>query len=407
MYRNIPKLNVHVKLIESQMGFKITRRNWLKSSAAIAAGTVLPSATWGRGLPSSIRLSGEINPDLESYDENAFSPEITVRLNANENAYGPANSAKKALSSAINSSFRYPFAEVNELKNQIASKYGLTADEVTIGGGSTEILNMAGLAFGLQNGAIVSAYPTFETLLRTAKRFDCEWIQVHLDKDYRHDLKAIEAAITSNTKLVYIVNPNNPTGTLVDPTELLDFCKRVSKRVPIFIDEAYTEFLPDPDKHTVIPLVKQGYDIIVAKTFSKVYGMAGLRVGFGLAPSKRIKQLEKYGVSLSIVSKPSVAAASACFNDIEFISLSKTKNRESRDLTYELLQEAGYDNYIPSHASFIMFPIKMNGDKFLSKMRENGIGVRAWHFYDQHWCRVSLGVPDDMKSFGKVLKQIS
>ncbi len=387
------------------MGFKITRRNWLISSATLAAGTVLPTTSWGHS--PSVKLSGEINPDLESYDAKAFSKAITVRLNANENPYGPSDSAKKAMASVVDSSFRYPFAEVDALKSQVASKYGLKSSEVTLGGGSTEILNMAGLAFGLQNGSIVSAYPTFETLLRTAKRFDCEWIQVHLDKDYKHDLKAIEQAITSNTKLVYIVNPNNPTGTLADPTELLDFCKRVSQRVPIFVDEAYTEFLPDPEKNTVIPLIKQGYDIIVAKTFSKVYGMAGLRVGFALAPPKRIEQLEKYGVSLSMVSKISVAAASACLGDEDFIKFSRTKNKESRDLTYQLIQEAGYDNIIPSHTSFIMFPIKMDGSQFLAKMRQNGVGVRAWNFYDQNWCRVSLGVPDDMRSFGKVLKQIS
>ena len=384
------------------MSFKITRRNWLKSSTAIAAGTFIPATTWASALPN-IKETGEIGPDLNSYPNAA---EISVRLNANENPYGPTAKAKEALRNAADTSFRYPFAEVSALKAQIAEKYNLSTEEVTMGGGSTEILNMAGLAFGLQNGAIVSAYPTFETLLRTAKRFDCEWIQVHLDKNLLHDLDAIEAAITSNTKLVYIVNPNNPTGTLLNPDDLIEFCKRVSKRVPIFVDEAYTEFLPDPEKNTVIPLIKEGFDIIVAKTFSKVFGMAGLRVGFALASKERIDQLEQYGVSLSILSKPSVAAAEACLHDDKFVAFSRTKNQESKEITYEILKEAGYASYIPSYTSFIMFPIEMEGNQFLSKMRKRRVGVRAWHFYDQHWCRVSLGVPEDMRVFGQALKEI-
>ncbi len=385
------------------MGFKITRRNWLKSSSVIAAGSLIPATSWAESLPYK-KETGEIGPDLNTFNN---ASEITVRLNSNENPYGPTENAKNALRNVADTSFQYPFAEVSELKAQIAAKYNFTTEEVTLGGGSTEILNMAGLAFGLQNGAIVSAYPTFETLLRTAKRFDCEWIQVHLDENLLHDLDAIEAAITSNTKLVYIVNPNNPTGTLLNPNDLIEFCKRVSKRVPIFVDEAYTEFLPDPEKNTVIPLIKEGYDIIVAKTFSKVFGMAGLRVGFALASNKRIEQLEKYGVSLSMISKPSVAAAMACLNDDKFVAYSRTKNQESREIGYQVIKDAGYANYTPSHTSFIMFPIQMDGNLFLSKMRDRGVGVRAWHFYDQHWCRVSLGVPEDMLAFGKVLKEIS
>jgi len=389
------------------MAFKITRRNWLRASATITAGSLLPTVSWSMDSSRFIRPTGEINPNLNAFDDYADANGLRVRLNANENAYGPSKPAKEALQSAIDSSFRYPFSETDELKDQIAAKYHLTTPQVTIGGGSTEILTMAGLAFGLQHGAIVSAYPTFETLFRTAKQFDCEWIQVHLDKDFKHDLAAIENAITKNTKLVYICNPNNPTGTLLDQDMLNDFCKRVSQKVPIFVDEAYTEFLDNPEAHTVIPLINEGYDIIVAKTFSKVYGMAGLRVGYALAPEKRIKQLEKHGVSLSIVTKTSVAAASACLNDEEFVAYSRGKNEESKKIAYRVIEEAGYQSYISSSTSFIMFPIKMEGKSFLSKMEKLGVGVRAWNFDNQNWCRVSLGKPEDMLSFGKALKQIS
>lgn len=359
------------------------------------------SSHFVKGSSFIVSPTGEVSPDLMAwrYDD------ITVRLNANENVYGPSDAAKKAIQKQITSSFRYPFAEVRALKSKIAAKHNVSDTQVTLGGGSTEILNMAGLAYGLQGGAIVSAFPTFETLLRTAKRFDCEWIQVPVDKEYKHNLAAMEAAITPSTRLMYVVNPNNPTGSLLDPKELRAFCKRVSKQVPVFIDEAYTEFLSDPKKHTMEDLVNEGYDVTIAKTFSKVYGMAGLRVGYAIGPKTRIEQLDRYGLSLSMISKPSIAAASACFDDQEFIKFSAAKNAVSKEITYKLLKEAGY-SYIPSSTSFIMFPIRTDGSSFLRKMRARGVGVRSWYFNSQHWCRVSLGSPEDMRAFGKALVEI-
>jgi histidinol-phosphate aminotransferase len=134
--------------------------------------------------------------------------------------------------------------------------------------------------------------------------------------------------------------------------------------------------------------------------------MAGLRVGFALAPENRIKQLEKFGLSLSMISRPSTAAASACLYDDDFVNFSVQKNEETRKLTYQLLEDVGVTDYIPSYTSFIMFPIKMDGNTFLSKMRANGVGVRSWYFNETNWCRVSLGTPDDMRAFAKALKQI-
>ncbi|MCH8232078.1 MAG: histidinol-phosphate aminotransferase family protein [Bacteroidetes bacterium] len=391
------------------MAFKITRRNWLRSSAMIAAGSVIPIQSWANGitLPEGTSPTGEIEPDLNSFSDFDNPNGLRIRLNANENPYGPSDKAKMALREVIDTSFRYPFAETKELKSMIAEKFGLTSEHVALGGGSTEILTMAGMAFGLQNGSVISAFPTFRTLLDTARRFDCEWIQVPLDENFTHDLAEIADAIQPNTRLIYICNPNNPTGTLLSPDDLQKFCIETATRVPVFIDEAYTEFLDDPQKNSVIPLIHDGHDIIVAKTFSKIYGMAGLRVGFALGSPERIKQLEKYGVSLSIISKTSVEAAKACFGDTGFEIFCKKKNKEARDYTYQAINEAGYSMYIPSHASFIMFPINMEGKTFLTKMEKRGVGVRAWQFNDRYWCRVSMGTLEDMKGFGEILKEIS
>ncbi len=391
------------------MAFKITRRNWLRSSAMIAAGSVIPIQSWANGItiPKGTSPTGEIEPDLNSFNDFENPNQLRIRLNANENPYGPSDNAKMALRQAIDTSFRYPFTETKELKSMIAEKYGLTPEHVALGGGSTEILTMAGMAFGLQNGSVISAFPTFRTLLDTARRFDCEWIQVPLDENYKHDLAAIKDAVQPNTRLVYICNPNNPTGTLLTPDDLQNFCIETAARVPVFIDEAYTEFLDDPQKNSVIPLIHNGVDIIVAKTFSKIYGMAGLRVGYALGSPERIKLLEKYGVSLSIITKTSVEAAKACLGDSGFENFCRNKNKEARDLTYRVIKEAGYSMYIPSYTSFVMFPINMEGKSFLTKMEKRGVGVRAWQFNDRYWCRVSIGTLEDMKGFGEILKEIS
>ena len=266
---------------------------------------------------------------------------------------------------------------------------------------------MAGMAYGLQEGSIVSAHPTFRTLFTVAERFNCEWIQVGLDKDLKHDLTAMSSAVKADTKLMYVCNPNNPTGTLLDPSALRSFCLDVSSRVPIFIDEAYTEFLTDPVGNSMIPLIADGHDIIVAKTFSKIYGMAGLRVGFALAPPNRVKELEQYGISLSTISRTSMAAAKACFGDDQFMAYCKKMNKQARDYTFETIQKVGYQDVVPSYTSFMIFPIEVKGAAFLQKMRDQSVGVRSWYFNDQNWCRVSIGTMQDMEGFGAALKAIS
>lgn len=387
------------------MSNSFSRRNWLKASALLSAGAVvsLKNVAFAINRPG-IAPTGEIIPDLN----NSSAPrELAVRLNANENPYGPSKKAKEALKAVIDTSFRYAFKEVGQLKQMLADQVGLTPEHVLVGGGSTEILTLAGLAFGLQKGSIVSAHPSFETLMRTAAAFDCEWIQVPLDASYSIDLLQMQKAIKPNTRLVYLCNPNNPTGTLLPSEKHQDFCRNVSSNVPLFIDEAYNDFLDQPDNETVIPLIKEGHDLIVARTFSKIHGFAGLRVGWAYAQPERVKELEKYQPGLSTITMTSVHAAMASLKDIEFQAYCKKMNSEARELTYTAIKTAGYDTYISSNTSFIMFPIKMDGYEFMKRMEAEGVGIRAWNFNKQNWCRVSMGTLDEMKVFGETLKKIS
>lgn len=387
------------------MSSSLSRRNWLKASAMLSAGAVvsLKNVSFALGK-HGLAPTGEIIPDWNSSPSPST---LKVRLNANENPYGPSEKSKTALKNVIDTSFRYPFAEVDQLKSILAEMAGLTPDHVILGGGSSEILALAGVAYGLQNSSIVSAHPSFEPLMRTAVRFNCEWIQVPLDSNYGLQLDKMAEAVKSNTRLMYICNPNNPTGTILPADDLKAFCRKESSSTPLFIDEAYNDFLDDPEKETMVPLIKEGHDVIVARTFSKIHGFAGLRVGWAYAQPKRVKELEKYQTGLSTITMTSVHAAMASLKDIEFQAYCKKKNTEVREYTYTAIKDAGYESYVPSYTSFIMFPINMDGQAFLKRMEDQGVGVLAWYFNNQNWCRVSIGTMEEMQIFGQALKKIS
>jgi len=269
-----------------------------------------------------------------------------------------------------------------------------------------EILNLVAIHYGLQKGNLISAFPTFEPLMLTAAGLDCEWAQVPLNQKHKHDLTAMEAKINSGTRMVYVCNPNNPTGTLLDPSALKDFCRKTSQKVPIFVDEAYTEFLEKPEDHTMIPLIKEGHNIIVAKTFSKIHGFAGLRIGYALAQPDVWKEMKKYRPYETTMAGPTLKAAIASYQDQEFQHKCRDKNTAVKSYTLKALRAMGYDP-VPSYTSFMIFPIKMKPEQLIKDMRAQGVGIRSWSFAGKDWCRVSMGTMEEMKIFTKALKAIS
>jgi histidinol-phosphate aminotransferase len=230
-------------------------------------------------------------------------------------------------------------------------------------------------------------------------------VKVPLTADYKLDLDAMEKAVDSNTKLVCVCNPNNPTGTSLETAKLKAFCERVSKKVPVFVDEAYIDYLPDPQTATVIDLVKAGHNIIVARTFSKLYGFAGLRIGYAISTPQLLKQLDLYNCD-GALSSLSVNAAIATFDDKEYLKTALEKTIASKEYLYSVLKAEGYE-YIPSSANFVMFPIKMDGRRFNEEMFKRSVSIRNWKFNNKDWCRVSIGTMDEMKAFAEAFKEIS
>jgi histidinol-phosphate aminotransferase len=390
------------------MANSINRRSWIKSTALLAGGTAFLSGTISKLAAMPKRVQANFFGDRLA-DEAAVlqsPPAMKARLLANENPFGPSAAAKKAVQDALDLSYQYPFMHMRELTGKIAAFEGIKQNNILMDAGSSPLLLAAALQFCKNGAEVISADPTYNDMPSTAADHGAKWVKVPLTADYKHDLDAMEAKITSNTGLVYICNPNNPTGTVVDTAKLKAFCERVSKKVPVFIDEAYIDYMPDPQAASMTDLVKKGHNVIVARTFSKLYGFAGLRCGYVIAQPDTIKQLSAFAVGSMSLSATTVAAAIAAYQEKPFLQEALKKTQASKDFLYATLKKEGYD-YIPSSANFVMFPIKMEGPKFAQEMSNRGVGIRVWAFNDKNWCRVSIGRMDEMQAFADAFKEIS
>lgn len=389
----------------------MNRRNALKSGLMTLGGMVLaPHFSMGAFSQTQLEVDNLnriiYSPFAREYFLDDPFPKVIAKLNANENPYGPAESAQKAVMEVVSGGSRYAWKEMGDLIGKIVKKEGVTPQHIMMGPGSSDLLEKVGLVQFLNGGNIVSADPTYMSLVNVTKSVGADWKAVPCKSDWSHDLDAMEAAIDKDTKLVYVCNPNNPTGAITDGKKLLDFCSRVSEKVPVFVDEAYLELADGKGTQSMVSLVAEGKNVIVARTFSKVMGMAGLRVGYMVATPTYLKEINKITRGGMGISLTSLAAASATFDDKEFQEKTISLNSAAKDYVYGELSKMGY-TYIPSYTNFILFPIKMKGMDLLKKMTSKGVGVRSFSIKDQDYCRVSIGTMDEMKLFTKSLGEIS
>ena len=333
-------------------------------------------------------------------------PQLKARLFANENPFGPSEKAKNAIIESLSTSYQYPFMDAEMLVEKIAAYEGFDKENIMLGAGSSPLLAAAALYFSKDGGSIISGAPSYEDLPEHAEILKAKWVKVPLTAKYELDLDAMEKAVDASTRLVYICNPNNPTGTIVDSEKLKSFCERVSKKVTVFVDEAYIDYMPDPKASSLMSSVKKGQNIIVARTFSKLYGFAGLRVGYIVAQTDMLKKLEPYSTGVICMSAPALKAALASYQDQEFLQDALKKTLLSREYLYKVLKQEGYE-YIPSSTNFVMFPIKMEGERFTQEMMKRGVGLRNWKFNNQNWCRISIGRMDEMQAFEAAFKEVS
>ncbi|TAH25768.1 MAG: histidinol-phosphate aminotransferase family protein [Cytophagales bacterium] len=381
-----------------------TRRNLLKASAILAAGfSIAPNLSTllkGNNLTDAgfAKTFGKKNPV-------GSGPKIKAKLNSNENPFGPSKKVKQAIIEAIDDSYLYPRDANKTFIKMIADYEKVSEDSILLGAGSSELLMATALVYGQKGGTVLSGEITYMSLIRNALSFGGEWEKAPMLKDYQYDFGAIKSQISDKTTLVYITNPNNPTGMLADTGALKSFCEEVSKTKPVFVDEAYIDYAPNPKTLSMIDCVRKGQNVIVARTFSKVQAFAGLRIGYLIALPETIKTISKYTTVGGTISATSIFGAIAAYNDEVFYNFSVSKNNESKAYLCKALSDMKYD-FLPSATNFVIFPIKINGKKLVEMMMEKGVAVRNFEFDGKQWCRVSIGTMESMKLFVETLKSI-
>ena len=393
------------------MGNSISRRTLLKRGALLAGG--LPFAG---SLLDKVQASPIIPPPVSPFSMPEMWREREIALNAplvlkarlfaNENPFGPSDKAKKAIEEALPTAYQYPMRSMGELTEKIANFEKVPQENLLLASGSSPLLMAAALYYGKPGSNIITGDPSYADLPSKAEKMGVKINRVPLTSEFKLDLDAMEKAIDASTTLVYVCNPNNPTATVLEKDKLKAFCERVSKKVTIFIDEAYIDYLPDPQGTTLIPLVNKGANIIVARTFSKLYGFAGLRAGYVVTQPEIIKNLSLFTEASMSITATTLAAALASYQDREFLDGALKKTLASKDYLYEILKKEGY-TYVPSSTNFVIFPIKMEGKRFTDEMMKRGVGVRFWKFNNKEWCRVSIGRMDEMEAFAAAFKEIS
>ena len=326
-----------------------------------------------------------------------------VRLSSNENPYGPCPKALQAITDSFGLACRYPDENNNVLIDKLATLNNVDRSQILLGDGSGEILKLCAEIFtGPQNGKLVAADPTFEAILKHASANGAEVVKVPLTNTFAHDPPKMLAAAKGG--LIYVCNPNNPTASITLKDELRDFITKTPRETMILVDEAYFHFADSPDYETVIPLVKEHPNLIVSRTFSKIYGMAGLRCGYCVAQKETIERMRRNQMWDS-VNCMALAAATASLDDPDHVPNGQRLNKEAKQFTTSELEKMGYKS-IPSQANFIMFDCKRPIVPLIKAMKEQNIHVgRLFPALPNHM-RLTIGKKAEMEAFLAAFRQL-
>jgi histidinol-phosphate aminotransferase len=391
----------------------LSRRSFAKligAGAAMAA--VRPSLAW-----SGATVSRSISAATSTI----------VRLNSNENPYGPSPLAIKAMSNAFPLVWRYPDEHADALLDTLTKLHGVTREQIVLGDGSGEILKVCAEAFTgpMSNdttpielskptrgpmllfipgrGKLVVAEPTYEAIVNHARVNRAEVVKVPLNKNYAHDLPKMLAA--ADEGLIYICNPNNPTASITPKNELREFISKASPKTMILVDEAYFHYADSPDYESVLPLVKDHPNLIVARTFSKVYAMAGLRCGYCITQPETITRMRAH-LTWDSVNIMALAAANASLSDSDQVSNGRRLNTRTRQFVLDEIKKLGFD-HIPSQANFLMIDVKQPVRPLIDAMSKLNVQVgRPFQALPTHM-RVTIGKQDEMEAFLTAFKKVA
>jgi len=327
-----------------------------------------------------------------------------IRLSANENPYGPCAASLNALTASAAEAARYPGAIERGMREAIAKHHGVSKDCIVLGSGSSEVLRMADSAFVPPGKTLVAAEPTFEAVLNYCKATRGESIKVPLTADHRHDLPKMAAACGAGTGMVYVCNPNNPTGTIVGSDELAAFLDRVPPTCVVLVDEAYHHFVESPKYKTALELAARHDNVVVARTFSKIYGMAGMRIGYGVASPANAALMETH-TAWDNTSQSALAMGLAALADPNVVA---DQRKRLNDTKHWLCAELDRDrrSYIPSETNFVMIDVGTDVTPVIQAFAGRGIQVGRKFPSMDNWLRISIGKPEDMQAFVGALREV-
>jgi len=326
----------------------------------------------------------------------------SIKLASNENPVGPSPKALEAISRMLHDIHRYPEGSGFYLKQGIAQKLKVSPDQIILGNGSNEAIEILMRTFLLPGDEAVISEHAFVVYPLVLQALGGKGIFVPMKK-YTHDVLAMAAAITPKTKMVFIANPNNPTGTMVGH-ELFDkFMNSIPERVIVAIDEAYDEYVEAPDYPDSLKYLREGRRVVIFKTFSKIYGLAGLRVGYGIAPEAFVDVMNRIREPFN-VSSVAQAAALAALNDREHVEKCKEINRLGKRYLYARFEEMGL-SYVPSEGNFILVDVGQEASSIYNKLLKLGVIVRPVKGYGfPNHLRVTIGTEKENERFIEALK---
>jgi histidinol-phosphate aminotransferase len=333
-----------------------------------------------------------------------------IRISSNENPLGPGQHALDAMTGKFPQAGRYPFNSTpNEgaLVGAVAKKFGVKNENVVMGAGSGEILTNAVRAFTSASRPLVTAWPSFENPHTTAEKIGTPIREIPLDAQLRIDIPKMLAAV-KGAGLVFFCNPNNPTATVHGAGAVADFVKAVRQQSPdtvILLDEAYHDYVTDPSYKTGIELAMSTPNVFVARTFSKAYGMAGIRMGYAIGQAAVIKELGRYKMPYN-VSVPGIAAGIASLENQAHIDRERARNTEVRTFTIRAFEQMGY-KATDSQANFIFVDLRRPTKAFRDACGQQGVIVgRDFPPYQKTHCRISIGTMDEMKQAVAVFRNV-
>ena len=363
------------------------RRNWLKK---VSLGIV------GLGVGQLETFS---NPITDNYDLNTV--DFPILLRSNENPYGPSPLARVAMAESVNISNRYGWKTTSELISEIAKRNIVNSNNILTAAGSTEILDLVLLFAAHEKGSFIIANPTYDYWTYPSEKLGLSRISVPLDANKKYDLSAMLNAIKSDTRLIYICNPNNPTGTICKRDELVNFINEVPKKIIVLVDEAYIDFTR---QQSLTNLVLENKNLIIAKTFSKMYGLAGARIGYAVAHETTINQIsELISGSNSSFSVVSAAGALASLKDEGFKEKVYVLNEKVKKYTIDQLENLNI-TCIPSNSNFIYFSLLNYKKDFFAQLEKYNIQGTKIYEENGKWSRITMGTMQEMEMFIKALK---